>query len=307
MFAVIGRDITMPVPADVLRRGHGEVRVGQAGPARRHGHRRPVGRVRRLDVQRLPRRRRRRRRRARASSCPGGAAFSRKQLDTLAEQAKALGAGGLVWARRSGEAVQSSALKAAGEAHDRARRWTQAGAGAADLLLMACGPGRRHVEGARAAAPRRSPEAPGLAQDRRVRLHLGHRFPAARVGRGRAAVGGHAPPVHVARRGGHGPARGRPRRRARAGLRPRAERQRDRRRQHPYPRHRAAAADVPRCSASATRTRSCASASSSRRSSTARRRTAASRSASTASSRSWRASRRSATSSRSRRRRRRWT
>jgi aspartyl-tRNA synthetase len=70
---------------------------------------------------------------------PGGAGFSRKQLDTLAEDAKALGAGGLVWARRSGDAVQSSALKAAGEGTIGAAL-EAAGAAATDLLLLACGP-----------------------------------------------------------------------------------------------------------------------------------------------------------------------
>jgi aspartyl-tRNA synthetase len=69
---------------------------------------------------------------------PGGAAASRKDLDTLAEEAKALGAGGLVWVRQSGDAVQSSALKAAGEASMRAAL-DAAGAGPADLLLLACG------------------------------------------------------------------------------------------------------------------------------------------------------------------------
>jgi aspartyl-tRNA synthetase len=70
---------------------------------------------------------------------PGGAAASRKELDTLAEEAKSLGAGGLVWVRRSGDAIQSSALKAAGEGTMRAAL-DAAGAGAADLLLLACGP-----------------------------------------------------------------------------------------------------------------------------------------------------------------------
>jgi len=70
---------------------------------------------------------------------PGAAGFSRKQLDTLNEQARAQGAGGLVWARRSGGAVQSSALKAAGEAAITSAL-TRAGAGEADLLLMAAGP-----------------------------------------------------------------------------------------------------------------------------------------------------------------------
>jgi aspartyl-tRNA synthetase len=70
---------------------------------------------------------------------PGGAAASRKELDSFAEEAKSLGAGGLVWVRRSGEAIQSSALKAAGEGTMRAAL-DAAGAGAADLLLLASGP-----------------------------------------------------------------------------------------------------------------------------------------------------------------------
>jgi aspartyl-tRNA synthetase len=69
---------------------------------------------------------------------PGAATYSRKQLDTLNEQARALGAGGLVWARRSGDAVQSSALKAAGETAI-AQALAAAGAAPEDLLLMAAG------------------------------------------------------------------------------------------------------------------------------------------------------------------------
>jgi aspartyl-tRNA synthetase len=70
---------------------------------------------------------------------PDAASYSRKQLDTLNEQARAQGAGGLVWARRNAGAVQSSALKAAGEAAIAAAL-DHAGAGPADLLLMAAGP-----------------------------------------------------------------------------------------------------------------------------------------------------------------------
>jgi aspartyl-tRNA synthetase len=70
---------------------------------------------------------------------PGGAAASRKELDALADEAKSLGAGGLVWVRQSGDAVQSSALKAAGEATMRAALGA-ARAEASDLLLLACGP-----------------------------------------------------------------------------------------------------------------------------------------------------------------------
>jgi aspartyl-tRNA synthetase len=69
---------------------------------------------------------------------PGGARASRKELDTLADEAKQLGGGALVWARAADGTVQSSALKAAGEAVIR-RALELAGAGPADLLLMAAG------------------------------------------------------------------------------------------------------------------------------------------------------------------------
>jgi aspartyl-tRNA synthetase len=68
----------------------------------------------------------------------GGARYSRKELDELTEQAKSAGASGLVWARNAGGAVQSSALKAAGE--DTIRRVLELrGARDGDLLLMAAG------------------------------------------------------------------------------------------------------------------------------------------------------------------------
>lgn len=70
---------------------------------------------------------------------PGGAKYSRKDLDTLAAEAKQLGAGGLVWARRAEGTVQSSALKAAGEETIRAAL-DSSGAAAGDLLLLAAGP-----------------------------------------------------------------------------------------------------------------------------------------------------------------------
>ena len=75
----------------------------------------------------------------RAIAVPGAAGFSRKDIDGLVAQAKDAGASGLVWARRSPEgAVQSSALKAAGE-ETMARVLEAAGAGQSDLVLLASG------------------------------------------------------------------------------------------------------------------------------------------------------------------------
>ena len=71
---------------------------------------------------------------------PNAAKYSRREIDELAEAAKSLGAAGLVWARRAEGAVQSSALKAAGEETIR-RTLDKAGAGPSDLLLLAAGPG----------------------------------------------------------------------------------------------------------------------------------------------------------------------
>jgi aspartyl-tRNA synthetase len=70
---------------------------------------------------------------------PGGAGYSRKTLDDLIEEAKQLGAAGLVWARPTDGSVQSPALKAAGEEVIRAAL-ERAGAGRSDLLVMAAGP-----------------------------------------------------------------------------------------------------------------------------------------------------------------------
>jgi aspartyl-tRNA synthetase len=69
---------------------------------------------------------------------PAAARYSRRELDELVDQAKALGAGGLVWARAPEGTVQSPALKTAGEPAIR-RALELAGAGPADLLVMAAG------------------------------------------------------------------------------------------------------------------------------------------------------------------------
>jgi aspartyl-tRNA synthetase len=75
----------------------------------------------------------------RGFAVPGGAKYSRRELDELVEQAKQLGASGLVWARNAEAGVQSPALKAAGEEAIR-RALELAGAGPADLVVMAAGP-----------------------------------------------------------------------------------------------------------------------------------------------------------------------
>jgi aspartyl-tRNA synthetase len=69
---------------------------------------------------------------------PGAARYSRREVDEVVEQAKQLGAAGLVWARTVDGAVQSSVLKAAGEEAIR-RALEIAQAGPADLLVMASG------------------------------------------------------------------------------------------------------------------------------------------------------------------------
>jgi aspartyl-tRNA synthetase len=69
---------------------------------------------------------------------PGAARYSRRELDEVVDQARQLGASGLVWARAPEGALQSSALKPAGE--DAIRRALEiAKAGPGDLLLMAAG------------------------------------------------------------------------------------------------------------------------------------------------------------------------
>ena len=69
----------------------------------------------------------------------GGGKYSRKELDELTEQARQMGGSGLIWTRVVQGALQSSALKAAGEAPLRAA-FEAAGGQEGDLFLMAAGP-----------------------------------------------------------------------------------------------------------------------------------------------------------------------
>jgi aspartyl-tRNA synthetase len=70
---------------------------------------------------------------------PGGAKYSRKQLDGLTDQARQSGASGLVWVRQAEDGVKSPALKGAGEPALRSAL-ERAGARGQDLLLLAAGP-----------------------------------------------------------------------------------------------------------------------------------------------------------------------
>jgi aspartyl-tRNA synthetase len=70
---------------------------------------------------------------------PGAGGSSRKELDTLADEAVSLGAKGLIWARYTAEGgVQSPILKAAGEEAIRAAL-VRTVTGSGDLLVMAAG------------------------------------------------------------------------------------------------------------------------------------------------------------------------
>jgi aspartyl-tRNA synthetase len=69
----------------------------------------------------------------------GAAGASRKQLDEWTEQIRQFGASGLVWIRKVGGAIQSSALKAAGE-DALGAAFGQLGGGEGDLALLAAGP-----------------------------------------------------------------------------------------------------------------------------------------------------------------------
>ena len=72
--------------------------------------------------------------RVRGIVAPGGAALSRKDLDGLAAAAKAVGAGGLIWARRVAGAWEGQGVKAIGAA-----ALTALGGADGDLLLAVAG------------------------------------------------------------------------------------------------------------------------------------------------------------------------
>ena len=72
----------------------------------------------------------------RALVVPGGARYARSEMDALVEQAKQLGARGIIWARRSEGGGLNTNVKAAGEA-ELGRAMEVAGCREGDLLLLA--------------------------------------------------------------------------------------------------------------------------------------------------------------------------
>ena len=78
----------------------------------------------------------------RGLSVRGAAGASRKQLDEWTEEVRQFGASGLVWVRRIAGAIQSSALKTAGE-QPLAAALARAGGAEGDVALFAAGPADR--------------------------------------------------------------------------------------------------------------------------------------------------------------------
>ena len=114
-------------------------------------------------VHAVPRRARQAAGSVRGFVVPGGAKYSRKQLDGLTEQARQAGASGLVWVRLAEDGVKSPALKGAGEATLRAAL-ERAGADGAGPAAAGGGRARRDVQGARPACACRSARDEGLAK-----------------------------------------------------------------------------------------------------------------------------------------------
>lgn len=69
---------------------------------------------------------------------PGCGKYSRKDIDNLEAKAKEFGAAGLIWMKKGTEGLQSSILKAAGEAKVQ-EVWQQLGAKDGDLILLVAG------------------------------------------------------------------------------------------------------------------------------------------------------------------------
>ena len=310
MFAAAGHDVATPFPRICVRRGDAEVRLGQAGPPARAWRSRtccrsfadglprlcatrfaePDGAVRGFVVTG------RRQLLAQASRRPG------RRPATQLGGAASRGPGSCRRGRHQSSALKVVRRRAAASRPFDAGRWLARRPAAVhgrdqrrrsrDVL------GRLRLQVAKRA---------GLLQAGRLQVSSGSRDSRCSSGtRDEKRWNSMHHPFTSPRPRGRAVARVGARSRARARLRPRAERLRNRRRQHQDSSRRRAAARVPAARHLGRGRARRDSASSSTRSSTARRRMAASRSASIASSRSCAAKRRSARSSRFRKRRRPW-
>ena len=215
---------------------------------------------------------------------PDGAAYPRKRLDELTEQAKRAGAAGLAWFRvvESGGAgpgrLDGPLARHLSERGGGARPGTDEG-GTRGPHPRRLGHVRHGLRGAGHAARGDRGAARGAGP---ASIRLGRRLPHVRGRRRRRPPAGGAPPVHHAVSRGPAVAGDGPVGRALAGLRPRAERMGARVGERPYPRPAARRSRCSPRSASAPRRPSPASGSCWARSATARRRTPGSPSGSTA-------------------------
>ena len=131
----------------------------------------------------------------RALVIPGAARYSRSELDALVEQAKQLGAVGHplgAQGRRRHQHQRQGGRRGQAARSDGRGRLRRSGPDPARRRQ-----GRRRVE-----AARRVPAVAGEEGEpdsrRHVRVRVGRRLPAARLGRRRQALGRDAPPVHRA-------------------------------------------------------------------------------------------------------------
>jgi aspartyl-tRNA synthetase len=200
IFALIGREIVAPFPrmpyADAIAKygsDKPDLRCGMAIQDFREHFRESTFRVFREIVAGGGT--------VRGFVVPNAGGYSRSEVDGIVDQAKQLGAAGLIWARRADDgAISSSILKALGEEGVRGML-DVAGAGNGELLLVAAG-------------------EPDATSKLLGQLRLS------------------APPVHVAARRRRGVAPGRAGTRAGQGVRSGPQRERDRRGEHPDPRRR---------------------------------------------------------------------
>ncbi len=134
LWRLIGHEISTPIPADDLRRGHAAVRQRQARPAVRSGARR-LHRLLQADtpfrVFQAPH--------VGAVVMPGGAAQSRRQLDAWQDWAKQRGARGLAYALVGEDGELSGTVPKNLSDAERAGLAAHVGASPGDCVFFAAG------------------------------------------------------------------------------------------------------------------------------------------------------------------------